>query len=387
MSFLATSIWFLLALLVKLCYSTALFATVAEVHRRVQVFRQNGRPTLRAIVLLPVVILFCSLVLFALWVWPLLTTQVSWTRPTLASLAWMVFRLAFLGAAVVLGAAIGIVVGRNIPMGRDRFGGVVVRNRGRYLVVWAGAFSVCGVFRLMPWGFVTYWVVWMLVLSACLVAGTHFVLHSRFRALRACSSPGLPPGGRLDLSLDAEEAVALSALVRATQLPAALSGSGVPNSASAGASLPRPSSAGSTVVDSDLVDPNLVGPRRTADAETVAGVLVAGDVAWSSHPAWADAAQALGADSRKLERALGHLASKGLVRGNGDRFAVTGDAERLSALVVADRTVALSTRTAEGTTTQVVTLHGPSAVLWEPGPQHLRVREVERTALVQALLG
>ena len=341
LSFLITSVGFLLALLVKLCYSTALFATVAEVHRRVQVFRQNERPTLRAIVLLPVVILFCSLVLFGLWVWPLLTTDVNWTRPTFGTVAWAVFRLAFLGAAVVLGAAIGAVIGRNIPMGRDRFGGVVVRNRGRYLVVWAGAFSVCGFFRLMPWGFVTYWIVFVLVLSACLVAATHFVLHTRFRELRACSSPGLPAGGRLDLRLGAEEAVVLSGLLR-------LGGS--------------------------------------ADAEAVAGVLAAGDVAWASHPAWASVSEELGADARRVEGPLSRLASRGLVRGTG-LFEVAGDAARLGALRVAERTVALSTRTAEGTTTQVVTLHGPSAVLWEPGPRELRVREVERRALARTLLG
>lgn len=340
-SFLLIAISFLFFLVLKLCYSTAVFATVAEVHRRVQVFRQNRRPPLRAIVLVPVVILFCSLVLFALWAWPLVTNDIVWRRPTLASLAWVILRVGFLGAGALLGGVLGVIIGRNIPMGRDRFGGVVVRNRGRYLMVWVGAFSVCGMFRLMPWGFVTYWVVWALVLASCLVAGTHFVLHRRFRALRGSASRGLAGGGLLDLTLAADEAVALSALVRG----------------------------GAT------------------DASTTAGLLATGDVAWSSHPTWAGLAGELGADTRRLEQVLARLVSRGLVRSTAGQFEPIGEAERLSALVVADRSVALSTKTADGSVTRVVTIHGPSAVLWEPGPQDLRIREVARGGLAGALLG
>jgi hypothetical protein len=350
LSLVVTSISFLFFLIIKLCYSTALFATVAEVHRRVQVFRQSRRPTLRAIILVPVVILFVSLVLLLLWLWPVLTSGIGWPRPNLRdsnwvvpglkAIGWLALRLGILAVGGLIGAGIGLVVGRKIPMGRDRFGGVVLQNRGRYLMFWAGTFSVCGMFRLMPWGFVTFPIVWMLVLAACVVAFVHLTLHGRFRALRAMTPAGLPPGRRLELALDAEEAVALSALVRC-------------------------------------------GPAKV---DAVAELLVAGDVAWSSHPVWAGLAAEIGADPARLQRILTRLSSRRLVEVSGGTFAPVGDALRLAALVVADRSVAVSTRTAQGARTRVVTLHGPSAVLWEPGPNELRLREVERSDLAGALL-
>ncbi len=70
-SFLTTSVGFVIVLFFKLCYSTALFATLAEITRRIEVFRRSRRPDARALLLLPVVVLFCSAILFALNLWSL----------------------------------------------------------------------------------------------------------------------------------------------------------------------------------------------------------------------------------------------------------------------------------------------------------------------------
>ena len=126
----------------------------------------------------------------------------------------LILRVAFLLAALAVGLLIGLLVAGRIPMGRDRFGGVIYRNRGRYLAFWLGTFSLCGLFRLLPWGFVTYWTIWFLLLGASLALTVHWRLYARYRALRLRPSPGLPPGEPLDLSLSAREAVLLSTLLR-----------------------------------------------------------------------------------------------------------------------------------------------------------------------------
>ncbi len=218
LSFILGGALFLVVLFLKLCYSTALYSTLAEINRRIVVFRQCRRPVLRAILLLPAVVFFCSAVLFILCAPLVLIGGSPLALNTLVNvreLAFAFLRVGFILAAVVLGAALGIIVGRNVSMGRDRFGGVLYTNKGRYLAFWLFTFTLCGFFRLMPWGFITYWTIWLLVLAACLVTAAHWSLYGACRSMLAAPAPGLPPGELVDLSLKPREAVVLSALLRA----------------------------------------------------------------------------------------------------------------------------------------------------------------------------
>jgi hypothetical protein len=206
-------------LFIKLCYSTALYGTLAEINRRILVFRQGKRPVLRAILLLPTVVLFVTTILFALSFFRIIfgAQKITDLKGLLnaADIIFLFLRVGFLLAGVVLGAVLGVMLGRNIPVGRDRFGGLLYRNKGWYLGFWLFTFTLCGFFRLMPWGFVTYWTIWFLVLAACIVTAAHWTLYGALRAVAATEPPGLPPGEPVDLTLAPGEAVALSALLRA----------------------------------------------------------------------------------------------------------------------------------------------------------------------------
>lgn len=328
LSFAWLGIVFLVLLFVKLCYSTALFSTLAEITRRIQLFRTLRRPAVRALLLLPAVILFCTAVLFALNLVRLFGGGFSLTP---GFFIFLILRVAFLLAALAVGLLIGLLVAGRIPMGRDRFGGVIYRNRGRYLAFWLGTFSLCGLFRLLPWGFVTYWTIWFLLLGASLALTVHWRLYARYRALRLRPSPGLPPGEPLDLSLSAREAVLLSTLLR---------------------------------------------QKGPADARALARSLTQPDPVLLAHPGWAWELRALADEPGAVESALEGLVLRHLAVKAGGGYAPAGPAQRLASLGQADRAAGLTVREGGAAATRVLHLAGPSAVLFEIGPTALGIREL-----------
>ena len=222
-AFLTKWSWFFFTLFLKLCFTTALYATLAEMNRRIALFRQGKRPVAKALLLIPVVIVFCTGILLVLNLWRIVFSDMAINplafNVRAADLFFAFFRLAFLLAALAIGAALGWIIGRNIHVGKDRFGGIVYRNRGRYLGFWLFAFGICGFFRLMPWGFVTYWTVWLLLLAAAIVTAAHWTLYGRVRAAGGWSAPGLPPGDPIAMELSLDEAAVLAGLA-ATPSPA-----------------------------------------------------------------------------------------------------------------------------------------------------------------------
>lgn len=335
LSFAIKSVTFLVVLFLKLCYSTALFATLAEINRRITVFRQVRRPVLRAILLLPTVVLFCSAVLFALNFFRVVFGGVTGANlKTLLNPADFIFvflRSGFLIAAVVLGGALGIMVGRAVPVGRDRFGGLLYRNRGRYLGFWLFAFTLCGFFRILPWGFATYWTIWLLLLAACIVTAAHWTLYGACRAVLAMPGAGLPPGEALNLSLSPADAVVLSALLKARGplVPEAL-----------GRALARP------------------------------------DPAWLAHPAWAEALKDLSEDSGIRAASLQRLASLGLIAKSAEGWRPAGAAARLSAMAFSEETASLTVKHTGTAKTLILQRQGATALLVEPRPQALLLREL-----------
>ncbi len=326
------TIVFIVTLFLKLCFSTALYATLAEIQRRIQVFRQQTRVTIRAVLLLPTVLLFCSAVLLLLWTWGILSAGLAIADlKSLGAIAWAVVRVVFLGLCIVAGGLLGWMTGQKAPMGKDRFGGILMHGRRRYLGFWVGAFAVCGFFRLMPWGFITYWTVCALAASAAVVCGAHWMIYTRFRSLVAKAAPGLPPGERLDLKLTAEEAVILSAVVRSAS-PLA--------------------------------------------PEGIAAALGHPDPAWLAHPAWFAAVARLAADPTALTQALTALQQQGLIAGAPYGWAVAGKAARLQALRCADTVGAVTIKANGRAVTRVLQWCGPSTMLVEPGPETLRIREL-----------
>ena len=334
LSFILGSALFLVLLFIKLCYSTALYSTLAEINRRITVFRQSRRPVLRAILLLPAVVFFCSAVLFILCA-PLVLIGASPlsfnTLMNVRELAFAFLRVGFILAAVVLGTALGIIVGRNVSMGRDRFGGVLYANRGRYLAFWLFTFTLCGFFRLMPWGFITYWTIWLLVLAACLVAAAHWTLYGACRSMLAAPAPGLPPGDPVNLSLKPREAVVLSALMRASG--------------------PLPFDA----LGRTFSDP---------------------DAAWLAHPMWTAEWGLLRQKEEALKDALETLASKGLVEKGPSGWAARGAALRLRHLGFIQASVGLTVRQGGAARTLVLHRQGPTALLLEPSPGAFTLREL-----------
>ncbi len=347
LSFFTTGAFFLITLFLKLCYSTALYATLAEISRRIALFRQTRRPALRALLLLPAVVVFCTAILFALNLWRVVFGSLDLKGFTQAfnpmDIIWVFLRGGFFLGAVALGAVLGLMVANHVTLGRDRFGGVLYKNRGRYLAFWFAAFSVCGLFRLLPWGFVTYWTVWVVVLAACLVTAAHWSIYGKVRSVAAATAPGLPAGGEIAFTLAAREAVALSALLRG---------------------------------------------RAPRDAEALARSLADPDPSWLAHPAWTAELRVLVQDPSALGAALEGLSVKGLAAKNGKGWSPAGPAARLRLMGFAETAAGLTVRKAGAARTVVLHLQGPSALLLEPGPATLGVREFPRGAdAVAALVG
>ena len=334
-AFATKSVTFLVVLFLKLCYSTALFATLAEINRRITVFRQGRRPVLRALLLLPTVVLFCSAVLFALNFFRVVFGGVTGANlKTLLNPADFIFvflRVGFLLAAVVLGGVLGIMVGRAVPVGRDRFGGLLYRNRGRYLGFWLFACTLCGFFRILPWGFATYWTIWLLCLAACIVTAAHWTLYGTCRAVLALPGAGLPPGEALNLSLSAVDAVVLSALLKA---------------------------------------------RGPLAPEALVRALGQPDPSWLAHPAWAGALQGLSEDSETRAAALQHLASLGLIAQSAAGWRLSGPSARLAGMAFSEETASLTVKREGMSRTVILQRQGATALLVEPGPQTLTVREL-----------
>ncbi|MGC8762804.1 MAG: hypothetical protein ACP5VN_04115 [Acidobacteriota bacterium] len=347
-SFFVGAGFFLVALFLKLCYTTALFATLAEIHRRIQVFRQNRRPDPRALLLLPVVVVFVSLVLFLLSAPRILAgatplRALAGFRINPMDVVWMGLRLGFLLAAPLLGIVLGIILGRGGTVAREPFGGVVVPGRWRTLGFWTGAFAVAGFFRLMPWGFVTYWTVWVMILAASMVLGLLYTLYGQTRSVLARPSPGPGPafGG---LSLSAAEAAVLGVLWQRG----------------------RP-----------------VAPGELAAA------LKAPPPPVAIHPGWAERAHALSEGGEALGEVLKTLSEKGLAARSPQGWEPSGGAQALAAARWADRAAALTVKEPGRAKTAVVHFFGPSAVVSEPGPVTLEIRRVPEgrspaSALVEA---
>ena len=334
-AFVSKSAVFLVVLFLKLCYSTALYATLAEVNRRITVFRQGRRPVLRALLLLPSVVLFCSAVLFAFNFFRVIFGGVGTTNfKTLFNPADFIFvflRVGFIFAAVALGCALGIMTGRAVPVGRDRFGGLLYRNRGRYLGFWLFTFTLCGFFRILPWGFATYWTIWLLVLAACIVTAAHWTLYGRCRAVLATPGPGLPPGDLLDLSLGAEDAVVLSALLQS---------------------------------------------RGPLTPEGLGRALAQPGAPCLAHPAWAEACETLRNDPVTRTGVLQRLGSRGLAAQSAGGWTAAGAALRLRALGFSEKTASLTVKRGGSARTGVLQRQGATAVLVNPGPVTLTLREL-----------
>ncbi len=347
LSFFTTGAFFLITLFLKLCYSTALYATLAEISRRIALFRRTRRPALRALLLLPAVVVFCTAILFALNLWRVVFGSLNLKGFAQAfnpmDILWVFLRAGFFLGAVVLGGALGLMVANHVTLGRDRFGGVLYKNRGRYLAFWFAAFSVCGLFRLLPWGFVTYWTVWVVVLAACLVTAAHWSIYAKVRSVAAAPAPGLPAGGEIAFTLAAREAVALSALLRG---------------------------------------------RAPRDAEALARSLADPDPSWLAHPAWTAELRALVQDPPALGAALEGLSAKGLAAKSGKGWTPAGPAARLRLMGFAETAAGLTVRKGGAARTVVLHRQGPTVLLLEPGPATLGVREFPRGAdAVAALAG
>ena len=328
LSFAWLGIVFLVLLFLKLCYSTALFSTLAEITRRIQLFRTLRRPAVRALLLLPAVILFCTAVLFSLNLVRLFGGGFSLTP---GFFLFLVLRISFLLAALVIGVLLGVLIAGRIPMGKDRFGGVLYKNRGRYLAFWLGTFSLCGLFRLLPWGFVTYWTIWFLLVGASLALTVHWRLYARYRGLRLSRSPGLPLGEPLDLTLSAREAIVLSALLR---------------------------------------------EKGPADARAVARSLQKPDPVLLAHPGWAWEIQAIAEDPSALESELESLVLRRLASRMGRGYAPAGPALRLGSAGQADWAAGLTLREGGASSTRILHRVGPSSLLLDLGPTTLGVREL-----------
>jgi hypothetical protein len=334
-AFVSKSAMFLVVLFLKLCYSTALYATLAEINRRITVFRQGRRPVLRALLLLPTVVLFCSAVLFALNFFRVIFGGVGATSLKAlfnpADFIFVFLRVGFIFAAVALGCALGIMIGRAVPVGRDRFGGLLYRNRGRYLGFWLFTFTLCGFFRILPWGFVTYWTIWLLVLGACMVTAVHWTLYGRCRSVLAAPGPGLPPGDPLDLSLGAEDAVVLSALLQS---------------------------------------------RGPLAADGVGQALAQPDPSCLTHPVWAETCEILRNNPEDRARALQRLASSGLLVQSAGGWTAAGAALRLRAMGFSEITASLTVRRGGDAKTAVLQRQGTTALLLGLGPSTLTLREL-----------
>jgi hypothetical protein len=338
-AFMAKWVWFFFTLFLKLCFTTALYATLAEMNRRIALFRQGKRPVAKALLLIPVVIVFCTGILLILNLWRIVFSDMNINLRTFnvraIDLFFAVFRLAFLLAALAIGAALGWIIGRNVRVGKDRFGGVVYSNRGRYLAFWLTAFGICGFFRLMPWGFVTYWTVWLLLLAAAVVTAAHWTLYGRIRAAGASRAPGLPPGKAIDIELPLAEAAVLSSL----------------------AALPPPAS--EQAIGKNLTD---------------------GDFARMAHPGLHEATRNLLSSPQAISEALGGLKKKGLAALDGRGWRLDGPAMRLNAIHHLDLAAALTERQAGGARTRILHLAGPTQVLFELGPSTLSIHEVPEAA-------
>ena len=321
-------ITFVVVLFLKLCYSTALFATLAEITRRIALFRQGKRPAVRALLLLPVVVLFCSAVLFAL---NLIRLFGAGYAKTSVFFIFLGLRIVFLFVAVALGAGIGLLLAPRIPMGRDRFGGVIYQNRGRYLAFWLATFSLCGFFRLLPWGFVTYWSIWFLVLAASLVTALHWRLYGRYRNLRLSVGPGLSPGEPLICTLSSSEAVALSVLLQS---------------------------------------------RSPIQPKNLAQRLLPPDVALLAHPGWNSAVQVLATDAGAPKSTLDSLVMKGLAAGGRTGYSAASAAQRLASIGHVDLAVGLTCKEGGRCSTRVLHQKGPSRILAQIGPETLILREL-----------
>ena len=338
-AFMAKWAWFVVTLFLKLCFTTALYATLAEMNRRIALFRQGKRPVAKALLLIPVVIVFCTGILLILNLWRIvfsdMTINLRAFNVRAVDLFFAVFRLAFLLASLAIGAALGWIIGRNVRVGKDRFGGVVYSNRGRYLGFWLTAFGICGFFRLMPWGFVTYWTVWVLLLAAAVVTATHWTLYGRIRAAGAAGAPGLPPGKPIEIEIPLDEAAALSAL--------------------AALSLP-------------------------AQEKAIAKKLAEEDFARMAHPGLHEAARNLLSSPQAKSEALGGLKKRGLAALDGRGWRLDGAATRWYAIGHLDLAAALTERQAGISRTRILHLAGPTQVIIEPGPLTLSVQEVPEVA-------
>ncbi|MEW6757619.1 MAG: hypothetical protein AB1347_05305 [Acidobacteriota bacterium] len=333
---IVSGVVFILALFLKLCFTTALYATLAEIQRRVQVYKANRRPPVRAILLIPVVILFVSAVLFLIsvprFIFGTMNLQaLRGLQINPMTVVWIGLRFGFLLAALVLGLVLGLMIGRGFPVLKDRFGGVLVASKGAHLTFWTAAFALAGFFRLMPWGIVTYWTVWLLVLAACLVMGAHYSLYGSYREAYARTSAGLGSGDPIRLDLDAGEAVVLSAIL---------------------------------------------GSRGALTEQALAHSLRAPDASLLAHPAWAERAHALASDPAALGAVLSSLATRGLAGKSAQGWGPAGASLRLRSAGFCDRAAALTVKGPSGSRTRVVQWLGPSRLLLEPGPLTLTLREL-----------
>lgn len=336
-----TALLFLLALFLKLCYSTALYATLAEITRRLNLFRAATRPPARAILLVPAVVGFCTAILVLLY-GPGLLFGAGEIELAPITLLWAVGRLVLLGVFAAAGLLTGWLVGARIPMGRDRYGAVTIRNRGRYLVFWMAAFSVAGFFRLMPWGFASIWIVGGVIMAAAWVTSAHLRLYVRYRHRRQTAGGGLPAGAPLDLSLSPAETLVLGALTRSD--------------------------------------------RPLSPTEILAH-LAMGDPAQIAHPAWqAEATRLAGTGPDAVQPVLSELARRGLVSNRAGVWQGEGATRRLAAFGQADGAAALTCAEEGGSHTRVLLWSGPSRLLLEPGPDTLTIREARSDECLAATL-
>lgn len=334
LAFFGSAVAFVVVLFLKLCYTTALFATLAEVNRRINLFRQSRRPSQRALLLLAAVVVFCSGVLFLLSFFRVVFGDAGFSLKNIVQpreILGIFFRLGFLLVAFAAGGAAGVLVGRRVTLGRDRFGGMLTQNGGRYLGFWLFAFTLCGLFRVLPWGFVTYWAIWLLVLAACLVVTVHWTLYGTCRATLAAKVSGLPPGEALDMAFDSREAVALSVLLRA---------------------------------------------RGPLTPESMARSMGAADPSWVAHPGWADQTQTLRGDTATCGAILEGLGKRGYAKNTRGGWLPAGAALRLREMAFVEEAAGLTVRRGDLARTVVLHRMGTTALLVEPGPETLHVREL-----------
>jgi len=215
-SLITGAIEFVIMLLVRGVVSVAAIALFARIWRRIGAWRGEFPARPFSLLIVPVWVAVAGgllLLSFLTRLPPILPNFAAFNAPLSALwvlVAW-ISPWAYLIAMPVVGVVLGLLIGARVHVYATRWGRVMMRSQGRYLVLWFVTVGLAVAFRILPDGWLSTPTMGLASLTTCMVIAAHVLLYLKVKHLQLqCHQ--VVEGPPIDLRLDPEEAAVVSAL-------------------------------------------------------------------------------------------------------------------------------------------------------------------------------